>query len=109
METFISIITFFNFISFIYILAGADTNNPDNMIRRTYVFFFSAFILMVFTIIIPFNISLLTNLLELIVIIAIVYLYIILRRKSVLTKKNQTMFMLFFVTECIYILLNYFN
>lgn len=107
MDIFISIITFFNFITFLYILIGIDINYSDHAIKKAYTFFFSVFILMVFTMIVPFNLSLLTNLLELLSIITIIYLYIILKKKSVLTKKNQTMFVLFFFTQCIYIVLNY--
>jgi hypothetical protein len=108
MDIFISIITFFNFITFLYILIGIDINYSDHACKKkAYTFFFSVFILMVFTMIVPFNLSLLTNLLELLSILLLIFIYNFKKEISFKKKKNQTMFVLFFFTQCIYIVLNY--
>lgn len=107
MNMLMNMLIFFNFVTFLYILIGVDINYKHA--KNAYIFFFSVFILMICTIIVPMNLTWLTNLLGLLSIIAIICLYVILKKNSDFTKTNQGMFLLFFVTQSLYILLDLFS
>lgn len=103
----INIVIFLNFLSFIYIVVGVDISYPTPLTKNLYIIFFISFILSIFINVISYSgpiTDYVSNFLEVICILCIAFLFYLLKKEKILSKRSDLMFLLFLSTQFIIII-----
>ncbi|XUD02186.1 hypothetical protein IGJ34_000127 [Enterococcus sp. AZ177] len=104
------IIILCNFISFVLLVLGLYTNYTTT--KKLYLIFVSSFIALLILSLIPHSntyLDILIQLLELICIISIMFLYYFLKKHNLLNRTSNLTFIIFFITEAIIISENLYS
>lgn len=103
----LNIVILLNFLSFIYIAVGADISYPTSLTKKLYITFFISFILSIFINVISYSRPITdytSNVLEVICISCIAFLFYNLKKDNILNNRSNLMFLLFFSTQVIIII-----